>query len=71
MNSGSLNPSLGEADTRFLTSLPPGEEGVSQQEMYRFVRWYGEERALAALKRKRSEAISVHHLVPRYTSFLA
>ncbi len=49
MNSGSQNPSLGEAATRFLASLPPGEEGMSQQEVYRFVRWYGWERALAEL----------------------
>ena len=49
MNSGSRNPSLGEAATRFLASLPPGEKGISQQEVYRFVRWYGWERALAEL----------------------
>lgn len=49
MNSGSQNPSLGEAATRFLASLPPGEKGMSQQEVYRFVRWYGWERALAEL----------------------
>ena len=49
MNSGSQNPSLGEAATRFLVSLRPGEKGMSQQEVYRFVRWYGWERALAEL----------------------
>ncbi len=49
MSSGSQNPSLSEAATRFLTSLPPGEEGMSRQEVYRFVRWYGWERALAEL----------------------
>jgi len=49
MNSGSQNPSLGEAATRFLASLPLGEKGMSQQEVYRFVRWYGWERALAEL----------------------
>ena len=49
MNSGSQNPSLGEAATRFLSSSPLGEEGTSQQEVYRFVRWYGWERALAKL----------------------
>ena len=49
MNGGSQNPSLGEAATRFLASLPAGEEGTSQQEVYRFVRWYGWERALAEL----------------------
>jgi len=49
VNSGSQNPSLGEAATRFLASLPPREKGMSQQEVYRFVRWYGRERALAEL----------------------
>lgn len=49
MNSGSRNLSLGEAATRFLASLPPGGKGISQQEVYRFVRWYGWERALAEL----------------------
>jgi len=49
VNSGSQNPSLGEAATRFLASLPPGEEVTSQQEVYRFVRWYGWERVLAEL----------------------
>jgi transcription elongation factor GreA len=49
MNSGSQNPSLSEAATRFLASLPPGEKGVSQQEVHRFIRWYGEGRTLAEL----------------------
>ncbi|MFC1984760.1 GreA/GreB family elongation factor [Chloroflexota bacterium] len=49
MNSGSQNPNLGEAATRFLASLPLGEKEMSQQEVYRFVRWYGRERALAKL----------------------
>jgi len=41
--------SLGEASSRFLASLPVEERGVSQQEVYRFVRWYGWERPLAGL----------------------
>ncbi|MFC1908141.1 GreA/GreB family elongation factor [Chloroflexota bacterium] len=49
MNSSSQNPGLGEAATQFLASLPPEEREVSQQEIYKFVRWYGWERALAAL----------------------
>ncbi len=49
MSSGSQNPSLGEAATGFLASLPLGEKGMSQQEVYRFVRWYGWGRALAEL----------------------
>jgi len=49
LNSDSQNPSLGEAATRFLAGLAPGGKGGSQQEVYRFVRWYGWERALAEL----------------------
>jgi len=49
VNSGSQSLSLGEAATRFLAGLVPGEKGKSQQEVYRFVRWYGGERALAKL----------------------
>ena len=49
MNDGSQNISLGEAATRFLASLLPEERGASQQEVYRFVRWYGLERHLARL----------------------
>jgi len=49
VNSGNQNPSLGEAASRFLASLSPGEGEMSQQEVYRFVRWYGWERPLAGL----------------------
>ena len=49
MDSSNQNLSLGEVATRFLASLPLREKGVSQQEVYRFVRWYGWERALAKL----------------------
>lgn len=49
MNSGSQNPTLGEAASRFLASLSPEEGEVSQQVVYRFVRWYGWERPLAGL----------------------
>jgi len=41
MNTSSQNLSLGEAASRFLTNLAPGERGISQQEIYKFVRWYG------------------------------
>ena len=47
MNSDSLG--LGEAATRFLASLSSEERGASQQEVYRFVRWYGWERPLGGL----------------------
>jgi len=49
VDSGSQNPSLGEAASLFLAKLPPGERGVSQPEVYKFVRWYGWERPLAGL----------------------
>ena len=49
MNSGSQNLSLGEAAGRFLASLSPREGEVSQQDVYRFVRWYGWERPLSKL----------------------
>ena len=49
MNSGNSNPSLGEAASRFLASLSPEERGASQQEVYRFIRWYGGERPFAGL----------------------
>jgi len=47
VNSDSLG--LGEAATRFLASLSSEERGASQQEVYRFVRWYGWERPLGGL----------------------
>jgi len=49
MDSTSHSPTLGEAASRFLTSLPPQERSRSQQEVYRFVRWYGWERPFAGL----------------------
>ena len=45
----SQNPGLGEAAGRFLTKLSPQEREASQQEVYRFVRWYGWERPFAGL----------------------
>lgn len=45
----SQTPNLGEAAGRFLASLTPEEGKTSQQEIYRFVRWYGWERSLASL----------------------
>lgn len=40
---------LGEAATRYLSSLSPQERQSSQQEVHSFVRWYGWERPLAQL----------------------
>ena len=49
VNSDSHNLSLGEAASRFLVSVSPEARETSQQEVYRFVRWYGWERPLAGL----------------------
>ena len=49
VNNGSQNLSLGEAAGRFLARLSPGEREINQQEVYKFVRWYGWERPLAGL----------------------
>ena len=49
MNSDSRNPSLGEAARRFLASLPADVGETSQQEVYRFVRWYSWEQPFAEI----------------------
>jgi len=49
MDSVSQNLSLGEAASRFLVDLPSREREPSQQEIYRFVRWFAGERPLAGL----------------------
>ena len=49
MNDIGRNLSLGEAASYFLASLSPEEKGISQQEVYKFVRWYGWERSFAEL----------------------
>ena len=41
--------SLGETAGRFLADLPPEERGSSQQDIYKFIRWFGGERPLAEL----------------------
>lgn len=43
-NSDSQNLNLGEAASRFLAKLSPAEREASQQEIYKFIRWYGGER---------------------------
>ena len=45
----SRSPTLGEAATRFLVSLPPEVREASQQEVYKFVRWHGWGRPFAEL----------------------
>jgi transcription elongation factor GreA len=49
MNSASQNPTLGEAASKFLASLPAEEGGKSQQAVYGFVRWYSWERPVAGI----------------------
>jgi transcription elongation factor GreA len=49
VNGESQSLSLGEAASRFLVSLSPEAREVSQQEVYRFARWYGWERPFAEL----------------------
>lgn len=41
--------SMGETVTSFLSSLPAGSSSQIQQEVFKFIRWYGEERAIASL----------------------
>jgi transcription elongation factor GreA len=49
MDAAKHNLSLGEAATRFFTNLSSEEKGVSQHEVYKFVRWFGWERPLVEL----------------------
>ena len=49
MDSVNQSPSLGEAASRFLASLPSEEKASSQQQIYRFIRWFGWARPLAGL----------------------
>ena len=41
---------LNEAASSFLGGIPSGERSISQQEVYRFVRWFGWERPFSSLK---------------------
>ena len=49
-------PTLAEAATSYLASLSPEERGEGQQEINRFVRWYGGERPIAELSAHEVEA---------------
>jgi len=49
MDNVSQNLNLGEAASSFLADLSPDERGASQQEIYRFIRWFGWERPFTAL----------------------
>jgi transcription elongation factor GreA len=50
MNDANRNLSLSEAARRFLTSLSSKEREASQQEVYKFVRWYGWEQPVTGLR---------------------
>jgi transcription elongation factor GreA len=50
VDSSRQSPSLGEAAGHFLASLSPEDRGISQQEVYKFVRWYGWERSFSGLR---------------------
>ncbi|MHB8084934.1 MAG: GreA/GreB family elongation factor [Dehalococcoidia bacterium] len=41
--------SLGEAATRFLSSTPSEQASLTQQEIFKFIRWYGEDRKIESL----------------------
>jgi transcription elongation factor GreA len=47
--SASTDVSLGQVATQFLLTLPPEGRLKAQQEIYKFVRWYGEKRSLSGL----------------------
>jgi len=50
MSNGNQNLSLSETAKRFLSNLSPGEKGTTvQQEIYKFVRWFGWERPISGL----------------------
>ena len=48
-NAASVDPTLGQAAAQFLLTLAPEDRSKAQQEIYKFVRWYGEERRLGEL----------------------
>jgi len=54
------NIKLGEAARRFLAGLPEKERETGQQEIYRFVRWYGWEQAFVAISPPQVEKYAEH-----------
>jgi transcription elongation factor GreA len=64
------NPTLGEAATSFLATLPPKEGEAGQQAIYGFVRWYGWERPFAELS-PREVADYAAQLSSLHTSYLS
>ena len=49
MSNARENLGFGEAASRFLTQLSADDRGASQQEIYKFARWYGWERPFKGL----------------------
>jgi transcription elongation factor GreA len=49
-SSGQATPTLTEAASRYLATLPPQQRQESQPEVYRFVHWYGAERRTDELR---------------------
>ncbi len=49
MTGTSQSPSLAEVASSYVAGLPPEDSGVSQQEIYKFIRWFGRERAFDGL----------------------
>ena len=43
MTGTNQSPSLAEAASSYLAGLPPEDRGASQQEIYKFIRWFGRE----------------------------
>ena len=66
----SQNPSLGEAATSFLATLPPREGEAGQQAVHGFVRWYGWERPFSELT-AREVANYAARLSSLHTSYLS
>jgi transcription elongation factor GreA len=64
------NPTLGEAATSFLATLPPKEGETAQQPVYQFVRWYGWEHPFAQLT-PREVADYAAQLSSLHTSYLS
>jgi len=65
----SQNPSLGEAATSFLATLPAKEGEAGQQAIYDFVRWYGWERPFVKIT-PREVAGYASQLSSLHTSYL-
>jgi transcription elongation factor GreA len=48
-NSSNLEISLGEAASQFLSAIPADLTAVTQQDVFKFIRWYGENRRISSI----------------------